>query len=134
DAKIVIDVDGKSWHFSNETDNVFELQFEDSIGRKDAKSAQVCVEDVLSVDEGQMLSSDQKDALGKLLNNYEDVLGPIAETTPFAEHKIDTGDHTPVSSSPYPMPNHKKEILRKEIDEMLSSEVIEPCESPWASQ
>ncbi|KAF2888111.1 hypothetical protein ILUMI_18062, partial [Ignelater luminosus] len=104
DAKIVIDVDGKSWHFSDETDNVFELQFEDSIGKKDVKSAQVCVEEVLRVDEGQMLTSDQKDALGKLLN------------------KIDTGDHTPVSSSPYPMPNHKKEILRKEIDEMLSSE------------
>ncbi|KAF2894121.1 hypothetical protein ILUMI_12051 [Ignelater luminosus] len=45
---------------------------------------------------------------------------------------IDTGNHTPVSSNPYPVPNHNNKVFRKEIDEMLSSKVIEPCESPWA--
>ncbi|KAF2894153.1 hypothetical protein ILUMI_12022, partial [Ignelater luminosus] len=127
DAKIVIDVDEKSWHFSDETYNVFELQFEDSVGRKDTKSAQICAEKVLRVDEGHILSSGEKDALNKLLKKYEDVFGP------FPEHKIDTGDHTPVYSSSYPIPNHKKEVLREEIDEMLSDELIEPYELPWAS-
>ncbi|KAF2881109.1 hypothetical protein ILUMI_25057 [Ignelater luminosus] len=102
-AKIVIDVEEKSWLFSNETDNVFELQFEDSLGRKDAKSPQICVEEVLCVDEDHMLSSDEKDALDKLLNN---LVKSLSTAKP------------------------QKKVLRKEMNEMLSSEVIEP---PWAS-
>ncbi|KAF2901708.1 hypothetical protein ILUMI_04469 [Ignelater luminosus] len=54
------------------------------------------------------------------------------KATPFAQHKIDTGDYIPVSSSPFPMPSHKKEANCKEIDEMLSSDVIESTKSDRA--
>ncbi|GBP95037.1 Retrovirus-related Pol polyprotein from transposon 297 [Eumeta japonica] len=53
--------------------------------------------------------------------------------TPFAEHRIDTGDHPPIAVPPYRLTPAKKAIMEAELDKMLCENVIEECESPWAA-
>lgn len=61
------------------------------------------------------------------------VFGPIDEPTPFTEHRIDTGNHAPVSSPPYRLSPVRKIELKREIENMLAANIIEECESPWAA-
>ncbi|GFW08812.1 retrovirus-related Pol polyprotein from transposon 412 [Trichonephila clavipes] len=55
------------------------------------------------------------------------------EPTPFIEHRLNTRNHLPVAVPPYRMNPSKKEILKQEIDRLLSEGIIEECESPYAS-
>lgn len=48
-------------------------------------------------------------------------------------HSIDTGDSKPIRQRYYRMSPEKQKIVTEQIDEMLSLDVIEPCESPWLS-
>jgi hypothetical protein len=53
--------------------------------------------------------------------------------TNLISHKIDTGDAQPVRQRYYRMSPEKQRILVEQVDEMLSLDVIEPCESAWSS-
>lgn len=48
-------------------------------------------------------------------------------------HTIDTGDTEPIRQRYYRMSPEKRKIITEQVDEMLSLDVIEPCESPWSS-
>ncbi|GFV78192.1 retrovirus-related Pol polyprotein from transposon 17.6 [Trichonephila clavipes] len=61
------------------------------------------------------------------------MLSTRGEPTPFIEHRINTRNHLPVAVPPYRMNPSKKEILKQEIDRLLSEGIIEECESPYAS-
>lgn len=49
------------------------------------------------------------------------------------EHHIDTGDAQPIRQRYYRMSPEKQRILLEQVDEMLSLDVVEPCESAWSS-
>ena len=49
------------------------------------------------------------------------------------EHGIPTGEHTAISQLPYRLTPAKKAQLKAEIDGMLEGDIIEECDSPWAS-
>lgn len=49
------------------------------------------------------------------------------------EHHIDTKDCPPIKSRCYPVSPAVQKLIYEEVDKMLKSGVIEPCESPWAS-
>ncbi|GFW46999.1 retrovirus-related Pol polyprotein from transposon 17.6 [Trichonephila clavipes] len=68
-----------------------------------------------------------------LLDRNEACFQPGGEPTPFIEHRIDTGDHPPIATSPYRMNSVRKEVLREQIEELLRQNVIEECESPYAA-
>ncbi|GFV10507.1 hypothetical protein TNCV_4409881 [Trichonephila clavipes] len=51
----------------------------------------------------------------------------MGEHTPFIEHSINTRNHLPVAVPPYRMNPSKKEILKQEIDRLLSEGIIEEC-------
>lgn len=53
--------------------------------------------------------------------------------TSVISHKIDTGDAAPIRQRYYRMSPEKQRILTQEVDEMLSLDVVEPCESAWSS-
>ena len=53
--------------------------------------------------------------------------------TNIVQHEIDTGDHRPIKQAPCRMPLNKKEIVRKEVQNMLQNGIIEPSVSPWSS-
>ncbi|GFS73670.1 retrovirus-related Pol polyprotein from transposon 412 [Trichonephila clavipes] len=63
----------------------------------------------------------------------KDAFNQGEEPTPFIEHRINTRSHLPVAVPPYRMNPSKKEILKQEIDRLLSEGIIEECESPYAS-
>ncbi|GFV39205.1 retrovirus-related Pol polyprotein from transposon 17.6 [Trichonephila clavipes] len=55
------------------------------------------------------------------------------EATNILEHHINTGNSPPISVPPYRMSPVKKEILRKEIEDLLEKDIIEECESPYGA-
>ncbi|XP_072943325.1 uncharacterized protein [Epargyreus clarus] len=57
--------------------------------------------DFLRADEGTMLEPDERTTLAEVLQEYEDVFKEGGGPTPFAEHRIETGDHPPIAVPPY---------------------------------
>ncbi|GFW87975.1 uncharacterized protein TNCV_216471 [Trichonephila clavipes] len=55
------------------------------------------------------------------------------EATDILEHHINTGNSPPIYVPPYRMSPVKKEILRKEIEDLLEKDIIEECESPYGA-
>ncbi|GFX05328.1 retrovirus-related Pol polyprotein from transposon 17.6 [Trichonephila clavipes] len=87
----------------------------------------------LRKNEGTHLSLPQREEINSLLEKYEECFQPGGEPTLFIEHRINTRNHLPVAVPPYRMNPSKKEILKQEIDRLLSEGIIEECESPYAS-
>ncbi|GFT18555.1 retrovirus-related Pol polyprotein from transposon 297 [Trichonephila clavipes] len=125
-AGIVLDVQGRKWHFSGNP-------------WKQYKFFKKTLEDItlsafeLREDEGKNLSPEQARKINILLDRNEACFQPGGEPTPYIEHRIDTGDHLPIATSPYRMNPVKKEVLREQIEELLRQNVIEECESPYAA-
>ncbi|GFU69236.1 retrovirus-related Pol polyprotein from transposon 297 [Trichonephila clavipes] len=125
-AGIVLDVQGGKWHFSGNP-------------RKQYKFFKKTLEDItlsafeLRKDEDKNLSPEQTIKINILLGRNEACFQPGGEPTPYIEHRIDTGDHAPIATSPFIMNPVKKEVLRKQIEELLRQDVIEECESPYAA-
>ena len=71
--------------------------------------------------------------IGSLLDEFKEIFKTEGPSTTLTEHRIDTGDSPPVSVPPYRVLRSKREILKKEIDEMLRLGVIEESESAWTS-
>ncbi|GFV70259.1 retrovirus-related Pol polyprotein from transposon 17.6 [Trichonephila clavipes] len=59
--------------------------------------------------------------------------GEGGEATNILKHHINTGSSPPISVPPYRMSPVKKEILRKEIEDLLEKNIIEECESPYGA-
>lgn len=53
--------------------------------------------------------------------------------TSLIEHRINTGDAEPIKQRCYRLSPEKQRIITEQLDEMLSLDVVEPCESPWSS-
>ena len=49
------------------------------------------------------------------------------------KHTIDTGSAQPIQVPPRRVPFHKRQEMRRQVDEMLEAQIIEPSESPWSS-
>ena len=48
-------------------------------------------------------------------------------------HNIRTVDHPPIFIPPYRKSFKEREIIRREIEEMLKYDIVEPSNSPWSS-
>jgi hypothetical protein len=123
----------KKWQFSDDLEKAYDLKFENSFKEKIERNLKVFSVEPLRNNEGTTLSQEEKGTLNRLLSEYDEIFGPSQVPTPFAEHKIDTGRSAPIAMPAYQMTKQRKEILKNEIEKMLKDDVIEPCESPWAS-
>ncbi|GFW09977.1 retrovirus-related Pol polyprotein from transposon 17.6 [Trichonephila clavipes] len=132
-AGIVLDLQRKQWYFT-----------ETSHRKYNFVKAPPNINALLTVDpkphlcqlrknEGTHLSLPQREEINSLLEKYEECFQPGGEPTPLIEHRINTRNHLPVAVPPYRMNPSKKEILKQEIDRLLSEDIIEECESPYAS-
>jgi hypothetical protein len=83
--------------------------------------------------EGASLPEIEKERLNTLLDQHVELFAKTGPPTPFAEHRIDTGDSTPIASPPYRLTPGKRQILQTEIDAMLEAGIVEECESAWTS-
>lgn len=77
-----------------------------------------------------------KEDISKLLEEFSDVFSKSPKfmgKTDIVEHSIDIGDAKPIKMKPYRVSQREREIIDKQITEMLKYNVISPSHSPWAS-
>ena len=79
------------------------------------------------------LDTEKHAELQILLGEFSDVLRSTPGRTSMAEHNIETGTANPIRLPPYRLPHAYRETVRKELNEMEESGVIEPSVSEWAS-
>jgi len=79
------------------------------------------------------LTENQREALQKVLYEFIPIFTKIPGKCANFEHKIDTGDHRPISTTLRPMNAAKRAIFDKTFDELLDLGIIEPSNSPWSS-
>ena len=84
-------------------------------------------------DFGDQLSGKERGRLDKLLECYQAVFSVTPGLTRLAEHRIPTVENDAVRLPPYRLPHACQELVRKELDEMLQSGVIETSRSDWTS-
>ena len=89
----------------------------------------------LNLDSGDLTQA-QKEDLRSILYEYADIIS-TGDTdigrTHLAEHVINTGSAKPIFQKPYRVEFKNREVIEREIEKMLSIDLIEPCKSPWAS-
>ena len=54
-------------------------------------------------------------------------------TTSLTQHRIDTGDHLPISVPPYRVSPAQRDEIERQVSQMLENDIIQPSDSPWAS-
>ena len=82
---------------------------------------------------GDQLSAVQKSQLNKVLETFSDVMSSTPGHTTEMEHQVTTTGTRPVRLPPYRLPHAYRNLVEKEIKEMLVAGVIEPSSSEWAS-
>lgn len=92
-----------------------------------------CIDYSLQEHEGLSLTTDQRHEVNSLLKEFTHIFEKHGEPTPYAEHKIDTGTHIPISVKPYRLSPIRQQQLRVKLDEMLEADIIEESESPWSA-
>lgn len=126
---LVFNFGDNTWHFADNSKQKFKLQFE----RMSSPNPSCAALEVLRDDEATSLTDHQREILAQLLVEHQDIFEPGGEATPFAEHIIDTGDHSPIAVPPYRLTPAKKELMQIELDKMLADDIVEECESAWGS-
>ncbi|GLV46345.1 Activity-regulated cytoskeleton associated protein 1 [Carabus blaptoides fortunei] len=112
EAKIVLNFGENNWFFSDEGDKSYEFVNEDVLPRN--QQLFEVREQNLRVDEGSELTSRETQELNTLLNAHEDIFRLGGAPTTFAVHEINTGDHRPISTPPYPI--HGQLEAKKKIE------------------
>ena len=79
------------------------------------------------------LSTEKKAEIQELLNEFSDVFSDVSGTTNIVEHEIKLTSSQSVRSKQYPVPYSLKEDIKEEIENMIKLDIIEPCNSPYAS-
>lgn len=110
--------------------------FDDS-PRKSRNEVELCALDaeILSLrpDEATHLIPTQRDQLDRLLCDNAAVFSATLSSTTKIEHRIETGQHPPISVAPYRLSPARQAELRAEINSMLTQGIIEEADSPWAA-
>lgn len=84
-------------------------------------------------DEGLTLQPEERSALNQVLSEHSEVFNASGPPTPYAEHRINTGSHAPISQPPYRMTPSRAKTLGNEIQALLNQGIIEECESAWSA-
>ena len=87
-------------------------------------------EDVIVNDQ---LSATQKAEVRELLKDQADILTALPGHTTGEEHVITTTTDEPIRAKPFPIPYSQREVVAKEVDEILKMRVIRPSRSPYAA-
>ncbi len=78
----------------------------------------------------------QKEQLYNLLLGYADIFASSDADlgrTGKLKHSIDVGDNNPIRQPARRVPPYRREEVHKQLQDMLSRDVIQPSTSPWAS-
>ena len=81
----------------------------------------------------ERLSQDQRATLQGVLEVFSDVFQDKPGRTSMIEHAIETGSAQPVRLPPYRLPHAYRQEVKDELEEMISSGIIEPAASEWSA-
>ncbi|XP_039463817.1 uncharacterized protein LOC120437327 [Oreochromis aureus] len=79
------------------------------------------------------LTQAQRADVAALQQCFADVFSPLPGRTSLIEHHVETQLGVTVHSRPYRLPEHKRQIDQRELNEMLRMGVIEESHSAWFS-
>ena len=82
------------------------------------------------------LTANDKENLRTILLQYQECFSQSEYDlgkTSFVKHRINTGDNRPIKQALRRQPLAYLPEIDKQVEEMLSQGIIEPCASPWAS-
>ena len=82
---------------------------------------------------GEGLTEGQRNALKKLLQQHQDILTKAPGCTNLTQHRIATGDASPIRLPPYRLPHAYRATVQQELEEMMTQGVIEQTTSEWAA-
>ncbi|UYV68013.1 hypothetical protein LAZ67_5002793, partial [Cordylochernes scorpioides] len=78
------------------------------------------------------LSPKEQKELKQVLERYGDLFSSRLGRTNLAKHRIDTEDAKPIKHKPYRVSAKERDIIKEQIDEMLTEGIIRPSSSPWS--
>ena len=81
----------------------------------------------------ERLSQEYRAALTGVLEEFSDVFQDKPGRTSVIEHAIETGSAQPVRLPPYRLPHAYRQAVKDELEEMISSGIIEPAASEWSA-
>lgn len=88
-----------------------------------------CIHSYVNLQDSQKAIADNVIAQFRSISTEEKGLG----RTDLISLRINTGDAQPIRQRCYRMSPEKQRIVTEQVDEMLSLDVVEPCESAWSS-
>ena len=102
---------------------------------KNSDNGSIPLEEMFPIS-SDLVPEEEKRKHYEVLSTYADCIskGPWdLGTAKGAKHTIDTGSAQPIQVPPRRVPFHKRQEMRRQVDEMLEAQIIEPSESPWSS-
>ncbi|UYV71114.1 hypothetical protein LAZ67_8001791, partial [Cordylochernes scorpioides] len=78
------------------------------------------------------LSPKEQKELKQVLERYGDLFSSRLGRTNLTKHRIDTEDAKPIKHKPYRVSAKERDIIKEQIDEMLTEGIIRPSSSPWS--
>ncbi|GBO12081.1 Retrovirus-related Pol polyprotein from transposon 297 [Araneus ventricosus] len=130
---IVLDLKNRRWYFSDKPHHKICFKGDLDVNSLQAAGSIIANSCHLREDEGTPLTPEQREKMSHLLEKFDSIFKPRGDPTPYAEHHINTEKHPPVSVPPYTIAPMKKELLRKEIDDLPEKDVIEECKSAYGA-
>ncbi|XP_052740236.1 uncharacterized protein LOC112054640 [Bicyclus anynana] len=88
---------------------------------------------LLQPNEAQLLTNEEKTQLNSLLVEFNDIFNEKGSPTNYTEHRIETGNCQPIAVKPYRLSPARQQQLKHKLDEMISNDIIEECNSPWSA-
>ncbi|XP_072180111.1 uncharacterized protein [Diadema setosum] len=79
------------------------------------------------------LTEEQRHQARELLQVFDDVLTDVPGITRAGHHDIQLTHNEPIRSKPYPLPHSMRQVVKDEVQEMMTLGVIEHSTSPYAS-
>jgi transposase InsO family protein len=83
------------------------------------------------------LSMGEEEKISAVIRQFSDAFQTDLEDKPNSKlttkHRINTGDHLPISQRPYRVSPVERRTIQEEVDKMLKRDIIQPSESPWSS-
>ena len=79
------------------------------------------------------LTGEQQQQLQGLVDDFPSVFQTTPGRTTITQHQIYVGDAAPIRQKPYRIPYSRRDMVKRELEEMEAAGVIRPSTSPWAS-
>jgi hypothetical protein len=119
----------------NNLQPTFDVDWCSALGGSESSITEM-VEDLWSIQRGKDQTLEQRKALPQLLSQFQDAFlwkNQRLGYTDLVTHHIHIGNQPPIKQKAYRLSHRERELICKEVQQMLEDGIIEESESPWVS-